>query len=84
MACTQLNDRHFCAMALIKDGARVAVYNLIAAGLFAELAAAKMVAWDESQRPVNPHTRQLGYGHATLLPDGKSALDDYRELGADV
>jgi hypothetical protein len=27
------------------------------------------------------HTRQLGYGHATLLPDGKSALDDYRALG---
>jgi hypothetical protein len=84
MTCTEITDQHFCAMALLGDGKCQAVYNTTTAELFRELAAGKMVDWDESSRPIHPHTRQLGYGYATLLPDGKSALDDYRELGADV
>ena len=84
MICQQISDRHMCALALIKSGERLPIFNEEAAALFSEMQPLKLVDWNESERPVDNATRALGFGYAKIMQDGLSTLDDYRELGADV
>jgi hypothetical protein len=84
MVCTRLNDRHMCALALIKSGERLPVFDPTAAVLLRQMAPMKLVSFDQSDIPMHPSTREMGYGYAVILRDGLSVLADYRELGADV
>jgi hypothetical protein len=70
MTCIKLHDRHFCYMSFLSATESRAIQNNDAREAMRELAAMKMVAFDGET--------------ARLLPDGESALQDYRELGADV
>jgi hypothetical protein len=70
MACHQIFDKHFCVMSFLSATEDRAVQNDEAKTLMVDLKNAGMVSWDG----------QIG----RLLPDGESALQDYRDLGADV
>ena len=84
MSCEQLDDRHMAALAMIKSGERLPVYDDKLARLYGHLARLQLVRWDEGERPIAPASGLLGAGFVRILPDGQSTLDDYRALGADV
>lgn len=70
MTCIQLHDPHFVMLSLLSSNEARLVQNEPARILVRELAEAKMVTWDGER--------------ARVLPDGVSALEDYRELGAEI
>jgi hypothetical protein len=68
MPCQQLFDRHFCLMELLDPQKALPIRNAEAREIVLELSKLKMVEFDGD--------------YARLLPDGVSALNDYRELCA--
>jgi hypothetical protein len=80
MACTELDPACFRLLVNLEGHPRVAVGNKAVIPMLEQLHAARMVNFDQSERPVMLGNA-LGYGWASLLPDGTSALADWRELG---
>ena len=70
MSCIQLHDRHLRYLSFLSATEDRPIQNDEARAVMRELGAAKMVSFDGKT--------------ARLLPDGESALQDYRDLGADV
>jgi hypothetical protein len=79
MTCTELDPARFRLIANLEGHQRVAVGNKAVIPMLEQLHAARMVDFDQSERPIMLGNA-LGYGWASLLPGGASALADWRGL----